>query len=213
MIDFFARHPTAANLLMVALLLIGLLALPDLQRETYPEFEAEVVQVRAAYPGADAETMDETVVARIEDVLGGLEGVEAISARSSEGSASVSVELADGADIETLLTDVKSAVDTIRDFPTDMEEPTVTAQTRTRSVATVAVTGPMSGQDLKLYLERLKRRLLSYEEISQVSIAGFSTHRLQISLDQAALHRYGLDVAAVASAISAQNLDSPLGQL
>ncbi|HVI00365.1 MAG TPA: efflux RND transporter permease subunit [Enhygromyxa sp.] len=213
MIDYFVRHPTAANLLMVAMLLIGMLSLPDLQRETYPEFEAEVVQIRASYPGADAETMDETVVSRIEDVLGGLEGVAVIRATSSEGSASVSVELADGFEIETLLTDIKSAVDTIKDFPTDMEEPTVTAQTRSRSVATIAVTGPMSGRDLKLYLERLKRRLLSYDEVSQVSIAGFSTHRLQISLDQAALHRYGLDVATVASAISSQNLDSPLGEL
>lgn len=213
MIDYFVRHPTAANLLMAAMLLIGLLSLPDLQRETYPEFEPQVVQIRAAYPGADAETMDETVVARIEDVLGGLEGVAAIRATSSEGSASVSVEIADKADIETLLTDIKSAVDTIRDFPTDMDEPTVTAQSRSRSVATIAVTGPMSGRDLKLYLERLKRRLLSYDEVSQVSIAGFSTHRLQISLDQAALHRYGLDVAAVANAISSQNLDSPLGEL
>src|SRR5690606_10737683 len=98
-------------------------------------------------------------------------------------------------------------------FPTRRSSDLVTAQTRTRSVATIAVTGPMSGQDLKLYLERLKRRLLSDQQISQVSIAGFSTHRLQISLDQAALHRYGLDVTALASAISAQNLDSPLGQL
>src|SRR5690606_22714455 len=109
-INFFARHPTAANLLMVALVLIGVLALPNLQRETYPEFESEAVQIRAAYPGADAQTMDEAVVARIEDVLGGLEGVEAINARAGEGSASVTVELEDGVEIETLLTDIKSAV-------------------------------------------------------------------------------------------------------
>src|SRR5690606_31419296 len=98
-------------------------------------------------------------------------------------------------------------------FPTRRSSDLVTAQTRTRSVATVAVTGPMSGRDLKLYLERLKRRLLSYEEVSQVSIAGFSTHRLEVSVDQAALHRHGLDVAAVADAIASQSLDSPLGEL
>ena len=111
MIDYFARHPTAANLLMAALILIGVLALPDLQRETYPEFESDVVQVRASYPGADAQTMDELVVARIEDVLGGLEGVETVSASAREGSASVSVEVADGYDIEALVTDIESAVD------------------------------------------------------------------------------------------------------
>ncbi|NVB41054.1 efflux RND transporter permease subunit [Pseudenhygromyxa sp. WMMC2535] len=213
MIAYFARHPTAANLLMAALLLIGLLALPKLQRETYPEFEADVIQVRASYSGADAETMDETVVARIEDVLGGLEGVEAITAEAREGSATVSVEIADGEEVESMLTEIQSAVDTISDFPSDMDEPTVTERTRTRSVVTVAVTGPMSGQDLELYLERLKRRLLAYDEITQVSIAGFSDHRLQISVDEAALARYSLDISSVASAISAQSLDTPLGEL
>ncbi|KIG18653.1 RND multidrug efflux transporter [Enhygromyxa salina] len=213
MIDYFARHPTAANLLMVALVLIGVLSLPDLQRETYPEFESDVVQIRASYPGADAETMDETVVARIEDVLGGLEGVGAVTASSREGSATVSVEVSEGVEIETALTDIKSAVETINDFPTDMDDPTVTAQSRSRSVVTIAVTGPMSGQDLKLYLERLKRRLLTSDAVSQVSIAGFSTHRLEIALDQAALYRYNLDTSAVAAAVSAQSLDSPLGEL
>lgn len=213
MIDYFARHPTAANLLMLVLLLIGALSLPDLQRETYPEFEPHVVQIRASYPGADAETMDETVVARIEDVLGGIEGVASINASAREGSASVSVEIADGADIEALVSDIESAVAAIKDFPLDMEEPTVTAQARSRSVATIAVTGPMSSQDLERYLNRLKRRLLADDDVSLVSIAGFSTHRLQISLDEAALHRYGLDIAAVASAISSQSLDTPLGEL
>ncbi|PRQ09717.1 efflux RND transporter permease subunit [Enhygromyxa salina] len=213
MIAYFARHPTAANLLMGILLLLGVLALPDLRRETYPEFEADAIQVRASYPGADAETMDETVVARVEDVLGGMEGVASVNASAREGSATVTVELADGADIDAVLTEVKSAVDTINDFPTDMDEPTVTAQSRSRSVATIAVTGPMSGQDLKLYLERLKRRLLTDPDVSQVSIAGFSPHRLQVSLDQAALARYGLDISAVADAIAVQSLDSPLGEL
>ncbi|PRP90144.1 putative efflux pump membrane transporter TtgB [Enhygromyxa salina] len=213
MINYFARHPTAANLLMIALILIGVLSLPDLQRETYPEFESDVIQIRASYPGADAQTMDETVVARIEDVLGGLEGVETISASSREGSASVSVEVSDGFEAETLLTDIESAVNGINDFPSDMDDPSVSLQSRARSVASIAVTGAMSGQDLKLYLERLARRLLSDPDISQVSVAGFSTHRLQISLDQVALSRYGLDVSGVADAIAAQSLDSPLGEL
>ena len=213
MIDYFARHPTAANLLMLALVLVGAMSLPDLQRETYPEFESDVVQVRASYPGADAETMDETVVARLEDVLDGAEDIVALSSSAREGSASVSIELADGADVEVAVAEIEAAVRTITDFPVDMDDPSVAAQSRTRSVATLAVTGPMSGRDLKLYLERLKRRLLTDPDISQVSIAGFSTHRLQVTLDQAALVRYDLDLGAVADAISSQSVDSPLGEL
>ena len=69
MISFFARHPTAANLLMLVLVLLGTLALPRLQRETYPEFEPSFIRVTASYPGAPTELMDSTVVQRVEDEM------------------------------------------------------------------------------------------------------------------------------------------------
>ena len=213
MIAWFTRHPTAANLLMLVLVLLGAIGLPRLQRETYPEFEASALSVSASLPGADAEVMDQDVVARIEDVLGGMEGIASLSSSSREGGASVTIEAEDGFETETLLTDVRSAVESIRDFPEGMEEPTVTLRTRTRPVLTVAVTGPMSGQDLLLYLERLKRRLLAHEGISQVTVAGFSTHQLRIRLDADALARHGLDVQTIGTAIAAQSLDSPIGSL
>jgi hydrophobic/amphiphilic exporter-1 (mainly G- bacteria), HAE1 family len=213
-IAWFARHPTAANLLMLVLLLLGALGVPQLQRETYPEFEATSLSISASLPGADAEVMDQDVVARIEDVLGGLEGIASVTSTAREGRASLTVEVEDGYAIETVLTDVRSAVESIQDFPEAMEnEPTVTLRSRARSVLTVAVTGPMSGQDLLLYLQRLKTRLLAHEDVSLVSIAGFSTHRLRIRLDPDALARHGLDVASVSAAVAAQSVDSPVGSL
>jgi multidrug efflux pump subunit AcrB len=52
LIAWFARHQTAANLLMGAIMLLGLLALPGLQRETLPQIENDEVQVRVVYKGA-----------------------------------------------------------------------------------------------------------------------------------------------------------------
>lgn len=213
MITWFARHPTAANLLMLVLLLLGALALPQLQRETYPEFEPRSIRISASYPGAATEIVDDTIVQRIEDAISALEGIARIRSQAREGGASITVEIEDGVEVETLLADVKSAVDGIRDFPAEVDPPSVTASSRMAGVASVAVSGPMSGQDLKLYCESLQRELLRRPEISQVSIAGFSTHRLRVRVDQAALARQGLAVADVASAIAAQNLDAPIGSL
>ncbi len=213
MIEYFARHPTVANLLMLVVVLLGAIGLPKLQRETYPEFETDTLQVSVSFAGADAQIIDQDVVERIEDVLGGMEGIAEITSTARDGAASVLVEIGDGFSTEVLLADVKSAVDSIQDFPEDMEEPTVTRRIRSRSVLTIAVTGPMSGQDLLLYLERLKRRLLAHDAVTQVSIAGFSTHQLRIRLDQSALARYGLDVKTVSDAVTAQSLDTPLGSL
>lgn len=213
MISFFARHPTAANLLMLVLVLLGTLALPRLQRETYPEFEPSLIRVTASYPGAPTELMDSTVVQRVEDEIAGLPGIARLESQAREGGATTSVELEDGADFDAVLAEIKSAIDGIRDFPEDMDPPVVRAQTRMASVASIAVTGPMSERDLRLYCEHLKRELLRYGEISQVSVGGFSTHRLRIRVDRAALVREGLTLSDVASAVSAGSLDVPLGTL
>ena len=55
MIDWFARHPNAANLLMAAIMILGLTALPGLQRETLPEIKNDQVEIRVVYKGATAE--------------------------------------------------------------------------------------------------------------------------------------------------------------
>ena len=52
MIRFFAKHPTAANLMMVMFLLAGMLALPSIKRETFPEVKSFEVEIRVPYPGA-----------------------------------------------------------------------------------------------------------------------------------------------------------------
>lgn len=213
MISFFARHPTAANLLMLVMALLGALALPQLQRETYPEFEPSRIRITASYPGAPTELIDSTVVQRVEDEIAGLPGIARVESQAREGGATTSIEVEDGADFDALLAEVKSAVDGIRDFPEDMEPPLVRAQTRMSSVATIAVTGPMSERDLRLYCEHLKRELLRYGEVSQVSVGGFSTHRLRVRVDRAALVREGLTLDDVANAVSSGSLDAPLGTL
>ncbi|NQU66221.1 MAG: efflux RND transporter permease subunit, partial [SAR324 cluster bacterium] len=59
MIKFFSEHPTAANLLMALFLFLGYMALPDLNRETFPPFVASKVQVLVVYPGATAGEVEE----------------------------------------------------------------------------------------------------------------------------------------------------------
>lgn len=213
MIDYFARHPTAANLLMMVFVLLGALSIPQLQRETYPEFESSQISISASYPGAPTEIVDTTVTQRIEDAVAGLPGIERIQSSSREGGVSVRIDVEEGASVDGLVAEVKAAVDGIRDFPTEVDPPRVAARVRTRPVAAIAVTGPMASQDLKLYCEHLKRELLRDSQISQVSIAGFSTHRLRIRANGAALARHGLGMADVASAVQGQSLDAPVGNL
>ncbi len=213
MIAFFARHPTAANLLMVILLVTGLLAVPDIRRETFPDFKAQEMEVRVTYPGATAETVDEAVCGRIEDALDSVRGVAEVRSEALESVGTVVVEMNDGGDFSTFKDEIDSAIAAIDDFPDGTEPPVLTELGRTDVVLTLLVTGPMDSPSLKAYCDQLRDGLRALDGVSQVSVSGFSDHQLRIDLDREALERFGLTVQDVAAVVGAQSVDAPTGTL
>ncbi|MDC0936804.1 efflux RND transporter permease subunit [Pirellulales bacterium] len=213
MIGFFARHPTAANLLMMAFLAAGVLGLSQLRRETFPDITPNEVQVQILYPGATAEEVEEAVCQRVEDAVDGVKFVKEVRSDARENVAVVIVEMEDGGDFQTFLVDIQSAVDAIDEFPSDVEEPIVSQLGATDPVLTLVVAGPMTPPDLKAHCQQLKDRLQQLPEISLVRIEGFSDHQLRIELSSTALMRYGLSAADVASIVERQSVDLPAGVL
>ncbi len=84
MIRWFAEHPTAANLSMVAIILLGLVALPDLQRETFPAIDNDKVSIKAIYPGATAAEVEDAICRRIEDALESISDLDEVRCESTE---------------------------------------------------------------------------------------------------------------------------------
>jgi len=212
MIKFFAGHPTAANLLMVLFLVIGILALPGIKRETMPDFSSSEIEIRALYPGAGAEEVEEAVCLRLEDALDGIEYVKEIRSDAREGVAVVTVKMAENGKFQTFLNDIEKAVDAIDDFPDQVEDPVITELGKTDLVLSILVSGPMSVLDLKAYCEDLKGRLKEIG-LSLVDIEGFSDHQLQVELSVDALRVFNLSVPQVAELIREQNTDLPAGTI
>ncbi|MES9905430.1 MAG: efflux RND transporter permease subunit [Sedimenticola sp.] len=213
MISFFARHPTAGNLLLLFLAVLGLSALPDLQRETFPDFAAQQLQITIPYPGASAEEVEEAICQRLEEAVDGIENVAEMSCEGREGVALSVVEMEEGGDLATFSDDIKSEVDAISNLPTESELPVIKELGRTDKVVAIAITGPMSTSDLKAYAEQVKRRLLEKRLVAQVDVNGFSDHQLHIEVPARALRQYGLSMSDIANTIRRQGIDLPAGSL
>ncbi len=213
MIRFFAGHPTAANLLMLLLLALGAVSLPGLKRETLPDFAANELQAKVVYPGASAEDVEEAICQRIEDAVDGVSDLDEIRCESREGLGSATIEMRDGGDMERFIAEVKTEIDAIDDFPDLAEEPTVRELNRTDKVISIAVSGPMSEPDLKVYVEDLKTRLKAIPGVSLIEILGFSERQIRISLDAIALRQLGLSVTDVAAMVERQSVDRPSGTI
>ena len=158
MIGFFAGHPTAANLLMLAFLMVGFAFAGTVKRETFPDIPADSVEVRVPFRGAAALDVEEAVCLRIEDVADAVDGREETRCEAREGLAVATLVMREGGDIERFLNDVKTEVEGIQDFPEAAEAPVVRQLGRRDFVASIAVAGPLRPEGLKAYAERNERR-------------------------------------------------------
>lgn len=213
MIAYFARHPTAANLMMLAMLVLGITALSDLKRETFPEIPPDEIQISLNYLGASAGQVEEGVCRRIEDALENVDEVDERRCEAREGIAVATVVMREGGDFDRLLANVKTEVETIDDFPADVGTPIVRQLGTSDFVASIAITGPMSARDLKAYAENLKDRLGRTEGISEIAVKGFSDNQIRIEVSALTLRQLGLSAADIANIVGRQSLQRPLGTI
>lgn len=213
MIAWFTRHPTAANLLMAAIILLGLVTLPQLQRETFPEIKNDKVQVSVIYPGATASEVEDAICRRLEDATESVVGLDETRCEASEGRGVATLVMLEGGDMARFLDDIKSNVDAIDDFPDQTELPIVEELGRTDAVVSVAITGPDDPVTLKAYAEAVKARLKKRADVAEVNIKGFTDHQLRIEIPLQRLRQYGLSATDVANSVKQQSIGVPIGQL
>ncbi len=212
-ISFMCAHPTASNLLMVLFIVLGLISIADLKRETFPDFSTNAVEITITYPGASAADVESSLCQRVEDVIDSVANIAEVRSTAMENMASIVVDMVDQGNIIEFFNDIKTEVEAINDFPAEVENVIVKRVNRTDPVVSVAVTGPMSPVHLKFYCEDLKDRLKALDMVSQVEILGFSDHEFLIEIPFYNTMRLGLSVADIHDAVAAQSLDLPTGSL
>ena len=107
MIRLFASHATAGNLLMLLLLALGVAAVPNLMRETFPEIPSRDVQIQVAYPGASAKDVENAVCRRIEDAVDGVNDLAEIRCDARENRAIAVAEMAEGQGAKSVVISAK----------------------------------------------------------------------------------------------------------
>ncbi len=214
MIAYFTRHPTAGNILMMAIIAIGLVSLGSLKRETFPELKPSKVQVTIAYPGASPADIESAVCNRLEDATDGISYLIEQVCDARDNIAIFTLEMHEAGDIQAFADDIKAAMDGISDFPADVEDPVVKQLGRVSTVATVAVSSEkLTLAELKSLTEYYRSQMLAIEQIPIVEIGGFSNHQLQILIDPEARLRYRVNVQDIANLVAAQALELPAGDI
>lgn len=213
MIRFFTKHPTASNLIMLALLIVGISSLSSIKRETFPEFTPPYIMAGVVYPGAAPQEVEESICIRMEDAVDGLANIEETRCEAVEGSARLILKLNEKADIGRMLVDVQTQINSINDFPSEIESPVVQELDWNEPVVDVAITADTSWPELKAYAEDLKRIIKLDYGVSLVDVSGFSDHQYRVELNTQAIRQLGLSVGDIATQIGKQNIKLPSGNI
>ncbi len=213
-IHYFVRHPTAGNILMMAIIAIGLASLASLNKESFPQLKPSKVQLTMAYPGATPADVEDAICNRLEDATDGISFLKEQICDARDNIAIFTLEMQEAGEIDVFYDDIKSAVDGISDFPAATEDPTIKQLGRVSRVASIAVTSKnLTPSELKALTESYRDKLMANPKIPIVSTAGFSTHQLQILIHPDTQIKYQLGVQDIADLISAQAIELPAGTL
>ncbi|WP_439633641.1 efflux RND transporter permease subunit [Glycocaulis sp.] len=215
--DIAVRRPVIAFVASALIVVFGILGVRDLPLRELPDVDQPVVSVRADFPGANAEVMENQVTQPIEGALGGIEGVDIIRSSSQDGEARISITFRLGRDLEAAANDVREAVSRARrQLPPDVEEVVVTKQDSDARpfLWYNLMSESMTAEELTDYADRfLVDRFSVIDGISQVQIGGQRRYAMRIWLDPQAMAARRLTVADIENALRAENVELPGGSL
>ncbi|MGI9425113.1 MAG: efflux RND transporter permease subunit, partial [Hyphomicrobiaceae bacterium] len=211
-IGLFARHGTAANLLMLMLILIGVFSLTRLNRQFFPNFEIPIITVSVSWPGATAEDVEEGILDVLEPELRFIDNVDTVRSLAREGAATISLEFAPNANMDKANSDITQAVGNVTTLPEQSETPKIIRATLFDRIARIAISGPFTEATLKSYAKKIRDGLLT-AGIDKVTIGGARDEEIWIQIRESELRRYGLSVEDIASRVRANTQDQPAGTL
>ncbi|MDG1401666.1 MAG: efflux RND transporter permease subunit [Candidatus Binatia bacterium] len=212
-IAWFAENSVAANLLMALIVVGGVLALPVVKLEIFPEMRVDSVSISVPYPGASPEEVEQAICVRIEERIQGVDGVKEINCTAVEGMGAVLVHVADWANVETALDDIKAEIDSINTFPAEAEVPTVKQAQLQGKVVSLMVSGNADERTLRALGEEIRDEIVALENVSMASLTGVRPFEISVEVSENDLRRFGLRFDDIVDAIRKSSLDLPAGSI
>lgn len=219
MAQFFIHRPIFAWVIALVIMLAGILTLTKMPVAQYPTIAPPTVTISATYPGASAQTVENTVTQIIEQQMNGLDGLRYISSNSAgNGQASINLNFEQGIDPDIAQVQVQNKLQSATALlPEDVQRQGVRVTKSGASfmqvVAFYSPDGSLSASDIKDYVNsNISEPLSRVAGVGELQVFGGS-YAMRIWLDPAKLTSFNLTPSDVAAAIRSQNAQVAVGQL
>ena len=215
----FIDRPILSGVISVLMVLVGIVGLSQLALEQFPEIAPPTVRIMASYTGANAETVQKSVIVPLEEAINGVEGMMYMtSSASNNGTASIGIFFRQGTDPNMAMVNVQNRAATVQGrLPSDVVKSGLTVRKRqTSNIKQIAVYSPDSTFDrsfLANYTKiNIEPRLSRIPGVGEVNVMG-ADYSMRIWLDPLKMARYGLTPADITQVLNEQNVEVATGTL
>ena len=219
MAQFFIHRPIFAWVIALVIMLAGIITLTKMPVAQYPTISPPSVTISATYPGASAQTVENTVTQIIEQQMNGLDGLRYISSNSAgNGQASINLNFEQGIDPDIAQVQVQNKLQSATALlPEDVQRQglkvTKSGASFMQVLAFYSPDGSLSAADIKDYVNsNISEPLSRVAGVGEVQVFGGS-YAMRIWLDPAKMTSLQITPSDVATAINAQNSQVAVGQL
>lgn len=216
---FFAHRPVFAWVISIAIMLAGIASIRTLPVAQYPDVAPPSVNISAGYPGASAETVENSVTQVLEQQLTGIDGLLYFSSNSSSsGQSSINITFSQGTNPDTAQVQVQNKVQqAIPRLPSSVQQQGIVVSKSQSNFLTIVAIYDESNKstegDIADYLSStLQDPIARVDGVGAIQVFG-AGYAMRIWLDPAKLSSYGLMPSDVQAAISAQNVQISAGKI
>ena len=210
------HRPIATSMVFLIIIVLGVMGFHFLPVDLLPQIEYPRLSISTSYPNVGPEEIETIITDRIENAIASVSNIEEVRSNSEEGRSRVTLEFAQGTDIDAAANDVRAALDRIRDdFPPEVESPRVWKfDPDNFPVVILGAQSNRSLDELTRILEReIAQRFEQIQGVGSVDVWGGVYREVQVQLKRDRLSSSFLSAADVRQALQRENVTLPGGYM
>ena len=210
------NKPITTLMIFTAIVVMGIYSLVQIPVDLYPEMDPPFISVMTTYPGANAGDIETNVSRRLEDALNSVDKLKEISSTSTDNLSIINLEFEWSTNLDEATNDIRDIIDRIADYlPEGAERPSIFKfNTSMMPIVFYAVTANESYAGLeKLLDEKIINPLNRIEGIGSIGMMGTPRRVVYVNADPRLLDAYNLTIEQIGSAIGAENMNLPSGNI
>jgi len=210
------KRPIATTMVFLIIIVLGVMSFRYLPVDLLPPIEFPQLTISTTYPNVGPEEIEQIITKPVENSIAGIPGVEKVRSSSREGRSWVTLEFAQGTNVDVAANDVRAALDRLRDnLPPEAEPPQIWKfDPNNFPVVIVGANSDMDLQELTQILEReVTKRFEQIPGVGSIDVWGGVYKEVHIKLKRDRLIASGLSSAQVQQAIANENVNLPGGNV